>query len=43
MLPEKQRAAYADFSDSARNNGILEKKTTILIGLAASMAVGCYP
>ena len=43
MLPEKQLKAYNDFYDSARQNDILEPKTTLMIHLAASMAVGCYP
>ena len=43
MLPEKQQKAYTDFYDSARHNEILEPKTTLLIHLAAAMAVGCYP
>jgi len=43
MLPEKQLKAYAEFYDSARHNEILEPKTTLLIHLAAAMAIGCYP
>jgi len=43
MLPKKQKAAYADFYTSARHNEILEPKTTLMIHLAAAMAVGCYP
>ena len=43
MLPEKQLKAYNDFYDSARNNEILEPKTTFMIHLASAMAVGCYP
>jgi hypothetical protein len=43
MLPEKQLKAFKDFYDSARNNEILEPKTTLMIHLAAAMAVGCYP
>ena len=43
MLPEKQHKAYTDFYDSARHNEILEPKTTLLIHLAAAMAIGCYP
>ena len=35
--------AYNDFYDSARNNEILEPKTTLMIHLASAMAVGCYP
>ena len=43
MLPEKQQKAFIDFYDSARNNSILDPKTTLMIHLAAAMAVGCYP
>jgi hypothetical protein len=43
MLPEKQQKAYTDFYDSARHNEILEPKTTLLVHLAAAMAIGCYP
>jgi len=43
MLPEKQSQAYTDFYDAARHNEILEPKTTLMIHLAAAMAVGCYP
>lgn len=43
MLPGDQKRAYAGFYDSARNNGVLDEKTTVLVHLAAAMAVGCYP
>ncbi len=43
MLPEKQKKAYTDFYDSARNNDILKPKTTLMLHLAAAMALGCYP
>ena len=43
MLPRDQKKAYADFYNSARRNGILDEKTTVMIHLAAGMAVGCYP
>ncbi len=43
MLPKKQNKAYSDFYDSARYNEILESKTTLMIHLAAAMAIGCYP
>ncbi len=43
MLPEKQKKTYIDFYDSARNNDILDPKTTLMIHLAAAMAIGCYP
>ena len=43
MLPREQRRAYAAFYRSARNNDVLEPKTTLMIHLAAAMATGCYP
>jgi hypothetical protein len=43
MLPEKQRKAYKIFYDAARNNNILDEKTTLLIHLASALALGCYP
>jgi alkylhydroperoxidase/carboxymuconolactone decarboxylase family protein YurZ len=43
MLPEKQQKAYNAFSDSAHHNEILDDKTTALILLSVSMALGCYP
>jgi len=43
MLSENQLKTYNDFYDSARHNEILEPKTTLMIHLAAAMAVGCYP
>jgi hypothetical protein len=41
MLPEKQSKAFSDFYDSARDNAILDPKTTLLIHIACAMAVGC--
>ena len=43
MLPEKQKNAFRSFYDSARNNDILDPKTTLLIHFASAMAFGCYP
>ncbi len=43
MLPEKQKQTYRSFYDSARNNNILDLKTTLLIHLASAMAFACYP
>jgi hypothetical protein len=42
-VTEKQQKAYTDFYDSARHNEILEPETTLLVHLAAAMAIGCYP
>lgn len=43
MLPEEQKKAYRAFYDSARHNGILDEKTTLLIHMASAFAFGCYP
>ncbi len=43
MLPTNQRRAFNKFYDSARGNEILEPKVTLMLHLAAAMAVGCYP
>ena len=43
MLPEEQKKAYTEFYNTARNNDILESKTTLLVHLAAAMALGCHP
>jgi hypothetical protein len=43
MLPDKQQKAYNDFYNATLDNGLFDAKTTRLIHLAASMAIGCYP
>ena len=43
MLPDKQQQAYNNFYKTALENGIFDPKTTRLLQLAASMAIGCYP
>ncbi|SNB46297.1 carboxymuconolactone decarboxylase family protein [Geobacter sp. DSM 9736] len=43
MLPEKQQKKYSEFYESARNNTVLDPKTTLLVHLATAMASGCYP
>jgi hypothetical protein len=43
MVIEKQKNAFEDFYNAARNNEILEPKETLMIHLAAAMALGCYP
>ena len=42
MLPD-QKKAFSNFYNSARKNEILGEKTTLLVHLASSMAVACYP
>lgn len=43
LLPKKQKRAYAEFYRSARNNEQLDAKTTLMLHLAAALALGCYP
>ena len=43
MLPESQRSAFGSFYDASRHNEELDAKTTLLIHLAAAMALGCSP
>ena len=43
MLPTQQRRAFGAFYGSARQNKILDPKTTLMLHLAASMAVACDP
>lgn len=43
MLPEKQKQAYEAFYKSAAKNEFLDEKTTLMVHLAAALAIGCYP
>lgn len=43
MLYGNKRTAFNAFYDAVRDEESLDKKTTILIGLAAAMTSGCYP
>lgn len=43
MLPEKQKQRYEAFYESTAHNEILDPKTTIMIQLAASFVMDCYP
>ena len=43
MLPSEQRHAFAAFYDSVRDESVLDRNTTIMVGLAAAMAAGCDP
>jgi len=40
---EQQKKAFNDFYNLARNNDVLEPKTTLLIHMATAISVGCYP
>lgn len=43
MLTRTQAKAFREFYEEARNNKTLSEEQTILIHLAAAMALGCYP
>lgn len=43
LLPEKQKLTYEAFYESTAKNEILDQKTTLMIQLATSFAIGCYP
>ena len=43
MLTRQQAAAFGRFYKTARENDSLDPKTTVLLHLAAAMALGCYP
>ncbi len=43
MLTKDQLKAFDNFYDSARDNDILDPKTTLMLHLATAMAVGCHP
>jgi hypothetical protein len=43
LLPKEQQDAYGEFYNAARQNNILDEKTTILLHLASAMAFACYP
>jgi hypothetical protein len=43
MLPIQQKERYEAFFASTTENGILDPKTTVMIQLAVSFAIGCYP
>jgi hypothetical protein len=43
MLPESQEEKYQAFFESTANNNILDRKTTVMIQLASSFVIGCYP
>jgi hypothetical protein len=43
MLPRAQEVAFAKMYRSARENTILDPKTTLLLHYASAMALACYP
>jgi hypothetical protein len=43
MLNNELSSRYDEFSKAVQNNGIINPKTTTMLYLASSMAIGCYP
>lgn len=41
MLYDDKRSAFNAFYDAVRDESRLDKRTTVLIGLAAAMTSGC--
>ncbi len=42
MLPDKLEKRWGAFYGSVRRNDVLDPRTTLLVHLAAAMAVACY-
>jgi alkylhydroperoxidase/carboxymuconolactone decarboxylase family protein YurZ len=40
---QNQKRAFDEFYKSARYNGVLDNKTSLMVHLGAAMATGCYP
>lgn len=43
MLSAKNGKAFSVFYDAVRDEASLDRKTTILVGLAAALTAGCAP
>ena len=43
MLPEKLHDLFTSYHEAVRDNDVLDPKTTVMLQLATSMCVGCYP
>ena len=43
MLSKKQQKLYNDFYESTHNSEYLDRKTELLVGLSAAMAMSCEP
>jgi len=42
-VEEPQKSAYEQFYESTAKNELLNPKTTVMIQLAVSFVIGCYP
>mgnify|MGYP000616261126 CR=1 FL=1 len=43
MLTERQQQLYEEFYSSTHENEFLDRKTEVLVGLAAAIALNCNP
>ena len=43
MLTKRQQELYDTFYDSTHDNEYLDRKTEVLVGLSAAMAMNCAP
>lgn len=43
MLSDKLEKKYTEFYEATVENGTIDARTTVMIQLAASFAIGCYP
>ncbi|PLX76444.1 MAG: carboxymuconolactone decarboxylase family protein [Desulfuromonas sp.] len=43
MLCANHHKQFSDFYDAVRDESVLDKRTTIMVGLASAMAIGCEP
>jgi hypothetical protein len=43
VLSDESARAFSAFYDSAHHNEVLDRKTTLLVHLAAAMSSGCDP
>jgi hypothetical protein len=43
MRTSERQKLFNAFYKSARNNDVLDERTTLFLHLASAMAVGCYP
>ena len=43
MLSKHQNETWDAFYASARENPVLDERTTVLLHLASAMALGCHP
>jgi alkylhydroperoxidase/carboxymuconolactone decarboxylase family protein YurZ len=43
ILTDKQNTAYNSFYESTHENEFLDRKTEILVGLSAAIAMNCQP